>query len=97
VFDTSAAVDVAMVFVWTDMRFVRCRGAMDPTVEWVIGVPIPSVAAVTDSDALKGLLAVRWRKGPGSGLHQSDERGFPFWRLYNWSIGAGPRGRTGTG
>jgi hypothetical protein len=56
VFDTSAAVDVAMVFVWIDMHFVRFTGPMDLTEGWVIGVPIPSVAGVTDSDALRPLL-----------------------------------------
>ena len=51
-FGTSAAVDVAMVFVWIDMHFVRFTGPMELTEGWVIGVPIPSVAGVTDSDAL---------------------------------------------
>jgi hypothetical protein len=49
--DTSAAIDVAMVFVWTDMHFVRFTVPMDHMEGWVIGVPIPSVAGVTDSDA----------------------------------------------
>jgi hypothetical protein len=86
VFDTSAAVDVAMVFVWTDMRFVRFTGPMDLTEEWVIGVPrvtAPSLF-VTRQDRVLG-------------CDQFDERGFPFWRLHNWSIRAGRAGERAQG